>query len=232
MNYLYGSGSYDWAQVFVQSFQDLWSGVIGFIPAFLGAVILFILGLIVAAVLGTLVEKLIAALKIDSLLTKVGVEPYLERAGLKLNAGKFLGKIIYWFVVLAFLLVVADILKFSAFVLFLQSVLNYIPSIIIAVLIMLATFVVANFLKSVIKASMMSARLHAGKMLGELTWWVVVIFGLFAALIELGIAEGLIMTVITALLAMLALAGGIAFGLGGKDHAGRILNKLGERLEK
>jgi hypothetical protein len=73
--------------------------------------------------------------------------------------------------------------------------------------------------------------LHAAGFLGTLTWWAVVFFGFFAALSQLGVAVALINSLVTGFVAMLALAGGIAFGLGGKDYAAHLLNKLRENVE-
>ena len=138
----------------------------------------------------------------------------------------------YWFLTIVFILAATDILGLFGISLFLRDVLAYIPSIIIAVLIMLAAFVLANFSKSVVKASVMSARLHASKFLGTLAWWTIVVFGFLAALIQLGIAVTILNTLITGLIAMIALAGGIAFGLGGKDYAAYLLEKLRRETEE
>src|SRR3989344_9200516 len=93
-----------WADVLVASFQDVWTQFSMFIPSFVGAVIIFIIGLIIAAGLGALVERVVSMLKVDKALAKAGVEEYVERAGLKLNTGVVLGQVVYWFVVIAFLL--------------------------------------------------------------------------------------------------------------------------------
>ena len=134
----------------------------------------------------------------------------------------------YWFFVLVFLLAVADVLSFSTLSSFLEQVLLYVPNVIVSILIMLAAFVVAHFLRNLVIASVKSARLHSPTLLGSITWWAVVIFGFLASLSQLGIAISIINALITGFIAMLALAGGIAFGLGGKDVAADIL----ERAEK
>ncbi|MEE8131636.1 MAG: hypothetical protein V3T98_01160, partial [Candidatus Paceibacterota bacterium] len=216
----------NWTDVVVGSLQNLWGTVAGFLPSLIGALIIIIIGLIVAAVLASLVERLIGALKIDSLLKTLRLSPYFERAGLQMNAGRFLGRLVYWFLVIAFILAASDILGFWALSGFLTDVLLYIPNIIIAVLIMLAAVVLGSFLRSLVRSSVTASKLHASKFLGTLTWWSVIVFGLLAALTQLGIAVAIINTLITGLIAMIALAGGIAFGLGGKDYAASLIEKL------
>lgn len=220
-----------WADVLVASFQQVWTQFISFVPELLGAVIIFIIGLIVASVFGALVERILGSLKVDKALARLGIEEYLERAGLRLNSGKFLGQTVYWFLIITFLLASSDILGFLALSGFLGKVLLYIPQVIVAILIMLVTIVVANFLRKVVKASVMSAKLHAANSLGALTWWSVLIFGLITALSQLGIDVTILRTLVTGVIAMFALAGGIAFGLGGKEYASHLIEKFRGQVE-
>ncbi len=220
----------NWADVLVLSLQGLWSGFIYFLPFIVGAVVVLIIGLIVASGLGALVEKVIAALRLDAALAKTGVDEYFRRGGMELNVARFLGKLVYWFVVIAFFLAAADILRFSALSEFLRAVLYYVPQVAVAVLIMLAAVVLANFLRSLVRASVASAKMHTSKFLGALTWWSVVVFGFLAALSQLGIAVTIINIILTGFVVMLAIAGGIAFGLGGRDYASYLVSRLRDEV--
>ncbi len=220
----------DWVDILVGSLQNLWQVVASFIPSLIGAVVVVIVGLIVAAGLERLVERLVYYVKVDALLARLGVEEYLERAKLELNSGHFLGRIVYWFILIAFFLAASDILGFSALSGFLTDVLLYIPNVLIAALILIAAVVVANFVKGLVVASVLGARLHAAKFLGAVTWWVIMIFGLLTAAVQLNIAVSIINTVITGLIAMMALAGGLAFGLGGRDVASRWLSEMDREI--
>lgn len=222
----------NWTDVIAGSLQSVWYGVIGFLPNLIGALIVFIIGLVVAAVLGSLVEKIFNSLKLDGLLSKLGLTPYFERAGLRLRGARFLGQLVNWFLIIVFLLAAADILGLFALSAFLKEALFYIPNVVAAVLVMLAAVVIANFLRKLVTASIMSARLHAANFLGTLTWWAVVVFGFLTALIQLNVASGVINSLITGFIAMLALAGGLAFGLGGRDYAAYLINKLREHTER
>lgn len=215
-----------WAEVTLVSLQDIWSGVISFLPSLIGALIIIIIGLIVASGLKSLVEKLLALSKVDSLLRQLGTGTYIERAGLNVNSGKFVGFLVYWFFVIVFFIAAADVLGLSGITLFLNEVVSYLPNIIVAVLIMLTAILLAKLAKRTVSASVMGAKLHASKFLGAAAWWIVVIFGLFAALLQLGIATSIINALVTGFIAMLALAGGLAFGLGGKEYAAHLLEEF------
>ena len=212
-----------WADVIRFTFQNMWTGFVLFLPSFLGALVIFFVGLVIAAGIGKIVEKLIDALKLDRLLEQLGLGRVLERADVRLHSGRFVGVLIQWFFIVVTLLAVSDILKLEAFSDFLSQVLLYVPNIVIAVLIMLAGVVTAAFL---VRASVMAARLHAAHFLGTLTKWSVLIFAFLAALSQLGVAGALVNTLIMGFVAMLAIAGGLAFGLGGKDVAAAWLEKM------
>ncbi|MEK9150828.1 MAG: hypothetical protein AAB411_01925 [Patescibacteria group bacterium] len=225
-------GIQSWAQVTIDSFQNIWSGILAFLPSLIGALIILVIGLIIASVFRTVIERIINVLKIDSILEKAGLKPYFDRAEIKINSAKFFGLLVYWFFVIVIVLAISDVLGLYGVSLFLRDILSYIPNIIIAVIIMLSAIVVATFLKSLIRASVKGASLHSPKFLGALTWWTIVIFGFLASLIQLGIAGGIINTVLTGFIAMFALAGGIAFGLGGKDYAAHLLDKFRQETEE
>lgn len=222
----------DWVSVVVGSLQNLWVGAVGVLGNVIGALLVLLVGLIVASGLAALVERVVNLLKLDSLLKNLGLQEYFDRAGLALNSGRFFGRLVYWFLVVVFLLAATDILGFFTLSNFLREVLLYIPNVLVAVLIMLAAVVIGGFLRNLVRASVKSAKLHAPMFLGTLTWWAVVIFGFFAALSQLGIAVAIINSLVTGFVAMLALAGGIAFGLGGKEYAATLIKRFREHTEE
>ena len=211
--------------------QGLWVSAAAFIPVFVSAIVVFVVGLVVATAVGTLIEKLFDGLRLDSILKQLGVGHYVERAGMRLHSSRFLGQLTFWFIAVAFLLAASDILGLSALSTFLRQVVFYIPNIVVAMLIMLAALVIANFTRATVRVSVRGARMPGAQFLGSLTWWAITIFGLLTALDQLGVASSIIQTVVTGFIAMIALAGGLAFGLGGRDYAGHLINRLREHTE-
>ncbi len=227
----YYSTTQNFAQTVVGPLERLWGDVVMYVPTILAALFVFIVGLVVASGLGMLVEKLFEALRLDKILRNLGIEPFFDRAGLKLRASRFLGRLVYWFFVVSFLLAASDILGLFALSSFLRDVLAYLPNVIVAVLIMLASVVLGAFLKRTVSASVKSAALPSAHFLGTLVWWVVIVFGFFATLSQLQIAPTIVNAVVTGFIAMLAIAGGLAFGLGGKEYAAHLIGKLREHTE-
>jgi len=219
-----------WTEVTVDSFQQTWGGFISFLPSLLGALIIFFVGLAVAVGLEKLITQILRALRLDSGLEKLGVGQFFERGGIKLDFAGWIGAFVKWFLVLVFLLAATDILNLNQVSVFLLSILNYVPSVIVSVIILAVAFWLAAVLRKIVQASVSASSIKAAAFLGTLTYWSLVIFGIFAALIQLGIAYALLQTLVTGLVAMLALAGGLAFGLGGKDAAANFLNRLRKEI--
>lgn len=209
------------------SFQSLLDGVVSFIPGFVVAVIIILIGWIVGAALSKVVEQIVKAIKVDSALSSAGLEKVVNKGGFKLNSGKFLGELVKWFVIVVFLVAAFDVLGLSQVNDFLRGVvIGYLPQVIAAVLILLIAVVVAEAMRKVVIASAKAADLQSANFLGSVTKWAIWIFAALAALFQLGIAATFIQTLFTGAVIALALALGLSFGLGGQDAARDYVNKL------
>src|SRR3989344_3269997 len=134
-----------WADVLNQSFQSLFYGLVTFIPNLVVAIIIFIIGWIIGAGLGRIVEQVVNSLRVDQALKQAGVDRLLSRAGFELSAGEFLGRLVEWFFIIVFLVAALDLLHLGTVNLFLKDVvLGYLPQVIVAVLILLVAAVVAQ----------------------------------------------------------------------------------------
>ena len=219
-----------WGDTVVASLQNLWALVLAFLPSLIVSLVVVIIGWVVASALGRVVWQIVAAVHVDQLLERLSFKKPLERAGLKLNSGKFLGELVKWFLILVFFMAAADILGLTEVTSFLQLVISYIPNIIVAVLILLAGAAFANFMQKLVRAGADTAELaHAG-FVGSVAKWAVLIFALFAALDQLGVARTFIITTLQGFVAMIAIAGGLAFGLGGQNAARSFIDKLRDEI--
>ena len=219
------------ADVGISSFQTavqtLSAGLATFIPRLIVALFALIVLWVVAVMLGRLVEQLIRSLKIDSLLEGLGAEEPLSRAGYRLNVGAFVGGIVKWFFIIIGFLVAVDVLQLSAVSQFLsEAILSYLPNVIVAALILIAAAVLGDIAQKVVRGSAQAAGMPSAHLAGTVTRWAIWIFALAAALIQLRVTPELINNLVMAFVAMLALAGGLAFGLGGKEHASQLIEKL------
>ena len=215
-----------WGEAITVSLLSLWERFINFLPTLVGALLVFIAGWIVAVALGKAVEHIVKLVKIDDVVEKAGTKSRLRKAGVELNIAKFFGGLVKWFLVLVFLMAATDILRLTQVTSFLNSIVLYLPNVVVAAVILAVAFLVGNLVYAIVRGSTKVAGIVSATLLATVAKWAIVIFGFLAALIQLGVASSLINTLFIGLVAMLALAGGLAFGLGGKDEAASILKKL------
>ena len=222
----------NWGDAFTYSLQSLWASFAVFVPRFLFAVIIFILGWFIGWVVGRAVEQVISALKVDKALESAGANKVMQRSGIHLNTGAFIGGVVKWFIIVVFLVASLDILQLTAVTSFLTNdVLGYLPNVIVAALILIIATVVADFMGKVVMASAKAGSIRSANFLGTLTRYAIWIFAFIIALGELGIAAAYMQILFTGLVAMLAIAGGLAFGLGGKEAAARSIEHLRDHVK-
>ncbi len=219
-----------WSEVFRVSLQGLWYGFVQTFPKILLAVIIFILGWIVASTLSKIVASAIDALKLDKLFKSAGAEEVLARAGVRLHVGKFFGELVKWFIVIVFLVASLNILNLDQVTMFLQQVLAYIPQVIIAALILVSGTILADFVRKLVSGSAAIAHVRSAKMLGSIAYYAIWILAVVTALDKLGIFGYFGQIIFTGLVVMLALAFGLAFGIGGKEAAARWINRVSDDL--
>lgn len=226
-----GASLSSWTDAVVTSLIDLWLQFIGFVPNLVAALVVFFVGWAISVGVGRLVEKVLVILRINTAFENIkGLKNAVERAGLELNIARLLGEIVKWFLIIVTLLAATDILGLQEVSGFLASVLFYIPNVVVAALILVIAVVLANFVYRTTLASVEAAGFTHGGFIAAVSKWSIIIFALLAALLQLRVATQLIQTILTAFFAMVALAGGLAFGLGGKEMASKWLKRFEEDL--
>jgi len=215
----------------VASFSELFDKLIGFIPALIAALIILVIGLVISGALGRLVRRLVELTKIDSLLSRIDIISRINKSGGKFQLSEVIGWLVKWFLIIVTLIAVADILQLDSFNDFLIRIAEYFPQVVVAVLILVAGIVFGNGVADVIEKIVTSSSLRVGRIVATIAKWAIVIFSVMAALIQLQIAATLINTLFTGIVFMLALAGGLAFGLGGKEGASQLISSLRDEMK-
>lgn len=209
------------------AFNDLWYTVISYLPQIVMAVIVFLIGWLVGVVLYRVVVEVVKILRINELLRNAGMDDAAKQAGFRLDVGKFLGTLVEWFIILVFLVASLEILGLTRVTIFLQTiVLMYLPQVIVAALILILGAIVAEVVKNLVAGSARAAGVHSGNLAGSVAKWAIWITAAMAALTQLGIANQMLQTLFTGVVIALALAFGIAFGLGGKEAAARTIERV------
>jgi hypothetical protein len=221
-----------WADVLSQSFQNLFYGLVAFLPNLVVAIVIFIVGWLVGAGLGRVVTQVVNSLRVDHALRATGIDRVLGRAGFELSSGGFLGFLVKWFFIIVFLVASLDVLHLTMVNLFISEVvLGYLPQVIVAVLILLVAAVVAEAANRVVTGSAKAAALRSAGFLGKVAQYAIWIFAVLAAFAQLNVATAFVQTLFTGVVIAISLAVGLAFGLGGQASAARYLEHLQSEIK-
>lgn len=198
----------------------------GFVPKFVIGTIVLLIGLIVASVLKQLVIEIFRALKIEQLLHKYGVPEAKEQ----FDWSHILAEIVRWFVVIVFLIPTADVWELPQIVTVLNTFLLYLPNVFVAAIIAVIGFVFARLAHDIVLVSTRRISSDTAHAIASVAYWAVTVFVVLAVLNQLGVASDLIRILFTGFVALIAIAGGIAFGLGGQDAAKDVVESVKKKL--
>jgi len=222
----------DWSFITFSTFQSMWERFLVFIPAFLAAVIIFIIGWFISIAIGKIIAQILSRLKFDNLFEKTGWKEALSKAEFKVSPSEFIGVVFKWILVIIFLMISADILGLTAFVVLLQKIISWLPDLIISVTILVVAIIVADILEKIIKASVKKIEVKHVAALGTAVRWAIYIFATFAVLLQLGVATTIINALVMGFIFMISLAFGLAFGLGGKESAAKFIEDFKEKISE
>ncbi len=224
---------YTWASIFAATLQTIAMGVAYILPQILLAILLVILGAVVGAGLGRLINKGAVALRLDQALETAGIAKLVRRTGHELKIGALLSALVQWFIILVFVVAALDVLKLDQVNMFLREVvLSYLPRVIVAMLIMIAAAIVAQFVHTIVSGASRAAEVSSHYVLGTLAKAAIWSFAILAALHELRVAQAFVETLFTGIVVALSLAVGLSFGLGGRDAAARYIDHLAKELKR
>lgn len=222
-----------WSQALFASLQNIWFRLTNYLPQIIGALIVLLVGIFIAKLLERVVIKIISVTRINTLMRRTGIQDDAVHIGFTGTIADWVGSFIKWFVIAATLLAVSNVLQIDQLSQFLEQVLLYIPRVIIAIIILAVGLVGGRLVYQMTERGIATAGIDtvAANLFATISKWAIIIFAIMAALIQLGIAATLIHILFGGIVAMLALAGGIALGLGGKDKAHEVLDKIGNGLK-
>lgn len=216
----------DVGQTLLTSLNNGLFAVVSFVPKFLAGLIVLLIGIIVASIVKQVLTEAFKALRVESFLHKYGVPEAKD----EYTWTNILAEIARWFVILMFLIPTTDVWGLPQVVTVLNTFLLYLPNVFVGAIIMLVGLVFAKLAHDVILASTRGVSAETATTIASITRWAIVVFSLLATLNQLGIATDMIRILFTGFVAMLAIAGGIAFGLGGQGAARDILDDLRKKL--
>src|SRR5690349_13939228 len=212
-----------WGAALTTSLATALSLFLGAIPRVIGFLVILVFGWIIAGALAAGVAALLRAIKFNVLAQRSGLQGFIHNMGLRTDPSGLLADIVKWFVRLIVLIVAFDALGLPAVSQVLQQFLLWIPNLVVALAVLVIAGLAANAAARLVRGATAGAGFSNPDMLSTIARVAVWGFGIIIAVNQIGIAQTLVNTLFFGLVGALALAFGLAFGLGGRDTAGEIV---------
>ncbi len=212
--------------IVVDALTSFYSKTIKYLPNFFYGLLVLIIGIVLAGIVKNIFLGLVGFLKLGKVLKKTNMAKEKD-VDIWINV---LGELLRWVVIILFLVPTVEVWGLSRMVSILNNLLLYLPSVIVAVIIGLVGYVFSNLAYDIVSHSVKSLQQRASKTMASLAKYAILAFTSLVVLNQLGVAQDLIRILFTGIVFMLALAGGLAFGLGGKETAKELLEELKKNL--
>ena len=219
--------------------SDFVSAAVIWLPRLASALILLLLGWIVARLARFVLRNLLGRLRLDRLAERAGISKLFADAGFDPSVANLIARVVYWIVLLVFLQAATESLGLPGMVDTLGSLVAYLPSVLAAALILLLGSLIANVVGDALSALTSQTGVESGPLLGQIVRYVIIVFSIILALEQLGIQTTLLIATALAIIAATALTLALAFGIGSRELARNIMAgfhaketfSIGDRLQ-
>lgn len=212
--------------IFVASLATFWTQLASFVPQLIAALLLLFIGWMLAKVARTGVRRLLTALKFDKITEKSGLEAFMQHAELELSLAGVIGNLVYWLIILVMIVTVANSLGLQMVADLFNKVVLYIPNVIVAILVLVFGTILARFINRMVFAWLNNVEFEGALTVSTFSEYAMMVFVFFIAMEQLQIANELLTAAFIIAFGAVGLAFAIAFGMGAKDWAGRVIEKI------
>jgi hypothetical protein len=219
----------NWENLIAGPVREMLTKILTYLPVLLGALIILIVGWIVAKAIRRIIDVALKAIRFDTLADKAGITAILKKGDLKITAREVVSGLVYWLIIIMVLVMVVNALGLPKASDVLTSLFAYVPKVIAALFVMVVAMFLASFVSGMVQTAAGNANLPKPEIFAGVSRWAIIIFAVTIALGELGIATLLVTATFNIILGGICLALALAFGLGGKDAAARFLEELKEK---
>jgi hypothetical protein len=211
-----------WGDAVMVSVTEALQNFLGFLPALIGALLILLIGWIISGLLAGLVERGLKAVGFERAAQSTGISGFIERSGSSWTASAIVAEIVKWFIRLLAIQAAASVLGLSQISQIVNAILLWLPNLVVAIVIVVIGALIAKFVSGIVRGSTSQMGFTNPNLLASVAYYAIVVFAVMAAIDQLGIAETVVDTLFIGLVAMVVLAAGLAFGLGGQQTAAQI----------
>ncbi len=211
-----------WGEAVMLSVTEALQNFLGFLPALVGALLILIIGWIISGLLAGLVERGLKAIGFERAAQSTGISGFIQRSGSSWTASAIVAEIVKWFIRLLAIQAAASVLGLTQISQIVNAIMLWLPNLVVAIVIVVIGTLIAKFVSGLVRGSTSQMGFTNPELLASVAYYAIVVFAVMAAIDQLGIAETVVDTLFIGLVAMVVLAAGLAFGLGGQQTAAQI----------
>lgn len=215
----------DWSGAMMTSLAGAMALFFAAIPRVIGFVVILVIGWFVATLIEKAVHGVLHAVKFDNLAQRAGFAGFVQKMGVKTDSSGFLALVAKWFVRLIVLVVAFDALGLPAVSDVLRQLLLWLPNLVVALVVLVIGGLIANAAASLVRGATAEAGFDNPDRLAKVAAVAIWAFAIVIAVNQIGIAATLVNTLFMGVVGAVALASALAFGLGGRETAGKIVEK-------
>jgi hypothetical protein len=212
----------NWGDAVLISITDALRNFLGFLPALIGAVLVLILGWIVSGVLATLIERALKTIGFERASETAGIAGFIRKSGSGWTASKVVAEIVKWFIRLVAIQAAAQILGMGQITQIINSILLFLPNLVVALAIIVLGAFIARFVANIVRGTVGEMGFSNPDLIAGIAQYAIIVFAAIAAVDQIGIAETVVNTLLIGTVGAVALAVGLAFGLGGQQAAAQL----------
>lgn len=212
--------------IFVRSLESFWVQLSAFLPQLLGAMVLMFLGWLLAKVLRRAAIKVLKLARLDVAAEKSGIDDFLIQGGVRFTAVTIIGSIVYWFIILTVILAVVNSLGLESAAGLFNKIILYVPNVFVALLVLMFGALFAKFVRGVAFTYLSNIGISGAMVMSAIAQWAILVFVFSVALEQLAIGGQILVSAFQIAFGALCLALALAFGLGGREWAAQILERL------
>jgi hypothetical protein len=215
--------------VFLTSLNQFWVQLINFVPKLLAVVVILFFGWVIAKIVRTAVKRVLELIQFDKFAQKSGLEAFMNSGSVNVTLSGIISQVMYWLVIIMFVITGANTLGLNEVANLLHDLASYLPRIILAILVMIFGTLLARFINRLVFAWLHSIKFESALVVSTSVEYGIQILALFVALEQLGIGVQLIHSLFVIVFGAIFLALALAFGLGGREWAAKVIEKLSNK---
>ena len=212
-----------WAELLLNSLQTFGNNLMAAIPNIIGAILIVLVGWLVARLLTSGLSRLLKVAKFDQLSDKIKFSEFLEKANVSMSPSKLIGKFIYWILMLLVIIAASDAMGWEAVSFEISKLLGYLPNLLVAIIIFAAGAYIAMFVRDLIKGATGSLGISSGKVISTVVYYLLLIVVILTALSQAGVDTTIITANLLIIIGAVLATAAISYGFASKDILANIL---------